>query len=82
MARSPAIKRLPIPCSRCGGSGRAWTTDPATLRARREWAGLSLREFARRIGFTPAYISDVELGRRNATDAIVAQYEDLREATE
>lgn len=37
----------------------------ATVRTIREAAGISLRELARRLGWTPAYVSDIELGRRN-----------------
>lgn len=35
------------------------------MREIRENAGISLRELARRLGWTPAYVSDIELGRRN-----------------
>jgi len=34
-------------------------------RAIREKAGLSVREVARRMGFSAAYISDLELGKRH-----------------
>ena len=37
----------------------------ATVREIREAAGISLREVARHLGWTPAYVSDIELGRRN-----------------
>lgn len=36
-----------------------------TVREIREAAGISLRELARRLGWSAAYVSDIELGRRN-----------------
>jgi transcriptional regulator with XRE-family HTH domain len=36
-----------------------------TVRTIREAAGISLRELARRLGWSAAYVSDIELGRRN-----------------
>lgn len=53
-------------CRRCGGSG----TEPdmkafgEAVRAEREKRGWSLREFARRARCSPAYVHDVEYGRR------------------
>ena len=38
------------------------------LRMLREEEDVSLRELARKIGCSPAYLSDVELGRRFPTD--------------
>lgn len=35
------------------------------IREAREKKGISLRELARRIGKSAAYVSDIELGRRN-----------------
>lgn len=63
------------PCSRCGAARRV--VNPAWLRERRRRAGLSLREMARRLEFSPAYISDVETGKRHAVAHIVAAYEAL-----
>ena len=37
----------------------------ATVREIREAAGTSLRELARRLGWSAAYVSDIERGRRN-----------------
>lgn len=61
------IKNLPgITCPTCGGHGKV--PDPRTigslLKTERKAKGLSLREIARRMEFTPAYISDLEHGRR------------------
>ncbi len=43
-------------------------------RADRERAGLSLRMVAKRMGFTPPYISDLELGRRNWSTELVEAF--------
>jgi Ribonuclease G/E len=74
----PAIKRASCPCDRCGGKGRIIKADPASLRARREAAGLTLGAFAKSEPKTSvAYASDVELGRRNTTAKVIAKYEAL-----
>lgn len=54
------------PCSRCGGTGREmdWRDLGRRVRAAREKAGLSLRSVAARVGCSPAYLSDLEHGRR------------------
>lgn len=40
------------------------------IRKRRTTAGISLRELARRLKITPAYLSDLELGRRFPSRAV------------
>jgi len=40
----------------------------------REYKNVSLRELARRLGFSAAYLSDVELGRRGCSNALLANY--------
>lgn len=77
--RLPAIKVDQATCKRCGGRGKVRTVHPASLRERRKAAGLGLREFAKKIGVTPAYLSDVELGRRGVTARMVEAYEGLGE---
>ena len=72
MSRRP--RTLTLPCPRCDGRGLIQRVDGASLREIREDAYLSLREFAERIGLSAAYVSDVELGRRRATEKIVEQY--------
>lgn len=64
-------------CLACEGSGNVTRVSGAWLRARRKSAGVSLREFARRIGFSAAYVSDIERGQRMCTALIEAQYEKL-----
>lgn len=53
-------------CPHCGGTGRV--PDPRNtgdlLRKARERKGLGLREFAERVGCSPAYVCDLEHGRR------------------
>lgn len=45
------------------------------LRAAREAAGAGLREIARRTHYSPAYLSDIERGKRPAPADVVAAYE-------
>jgi len=55
------------PCPRCDGTGRI-PDDRALgqhMRVRRERTGLSLRDMAKRCGWSAAYVSDLELGRRS-----------------
>lgn len=70
------IKAQRVPCPCCGAPRRGWKFRGEDLRAAREAAGLSLRELARRIELSPAYLSDLELDRRNITAAVVAKYEE------
>jgi DNA-binding transcriptional regulator YiaG len=71
---SSRLRTLKAPCPRCDGRGELERVDGASLREIRENAYLGLREFAERIGLSAAYVSDVELGRRRATEKIVEQY--------
>lgn len=63
------------PCPTCGAPRSIVNGD--WLREQRERARLTLREVARRLGFSAPYISDIELGRRNCTPAILEFYEQL-----
>lgn len=72
-------KYLPDVCPICG-TPRA-VVDGAYLRRLRERAGLTLREMARRAGYTPAYLCDIEHNRRSRLPAIVAAYEQAAEET-
>jgi DNA-binding XRE family transcriptional regulator len=55
-----------LECPRCGGSGRI--ANPAAtgdlFRRARTKMGLTLREAARRMGISAAYLSDLERGNR------------------
>lgn len=66
-----------VPCPHCGGKGTVEKADPGSLREVRLAAGLSLRRLGEVIGVTAMYLWDVEHGRRNATDRIVAGYRGL-----
>jgi transcriptional regulator with XRE-family HTH domain len=43
------------------------------MRRRRDELDLSLREFAKRLDCSAAFISDVELGRRHPSDKVLAE---------
>jgi transcriptional regulator with XRE-family HTH domain len=47
------------------------------IRELRERHDLSLREFAKRLGSTPAHVSDIELGRRNPSDELLQKISTL-----
>lgn len=46
------------------------------LRAIREHAGMSMREVARALGFSPSYLCDLEIGRRAWNAVLVRDYLD------
>lgn len=53
-------------CHRCGGSGKEpdWTQLGNVVRRERARQGLGLRELARAVGCSPAFVSDIEAGKR------------------
>lgn len=65
-----------MPCPRCNGKGRI--PDPRVFgmaaRVLRKSAGLSLREVARRMGFSAPYVCDLEYGRRQWTNCLMNNY--------
>lgn len=65
------------PCDKCGGSGER--ENPAyrgqEMRKLRKEAGLGLREIARKMGFSAAYVSDLELGRRGWSGDLIRAYQ-------
>lgn len=65
-------------CNHCGGPKKS--VNPAWLRTKRESAGRSLRALARQMGYSASFLSDVELGRRNANKRVIATYESLKSA--
>jgi predicted transcriptional regulator len=75
--KAAKLRTVKRPCKACGGKGAIESVDPTALRTRREDAGVSMGEMARRLGFSVPYISDVELGRRNVTERVAAEYEKL-----
>lgn len=77
----PARKRPEIggrPCPRCNGTG----TIPddramgAAMRQRREAAGLSLYDLAKKLGLSASYLCDLELGRRQWSGTNIERYEE------
>ena len=71
------LVRVNYVCEACGGTGGIDGVDPKSMRRHREAKGVGLRELARRLDFSASYLSDVERGRRTATDRIVKEYEKL-----
>ncbi len=63
-------------CDKCGGSGKAIDQHQTAkqLRALRESHNVSAVAVAARMGFTPAFIGDLEHGRRNWTPDKVISY--------
>lgn len=64
-------------CLACDGEGTTRRPDGLAMRAARKAAGRSLRSMAAEIGCSVAYLSDVELGRRNGNPEILRAYEAL-----
>jgi predicted transcriptional regulator len=68
------MKQRPVgfdtqPCQHCGGTGQVLNDADvgAKLRRLREDSGKSLRDVAKALGLSAAYVSDLELGRRRWT---------------
>lgn len=51
------------------------------IRELRDAADLSLRECAARLGISPAFLSDIELGRRHPSDRVLADIAKLLRTT-
>lgn len=75
MAKAEVAKFRNAPCCQCGSPQSV--IDGGWLRARRLRAGLTLREMARRTGFSAPYICDIELNRRKCLPNMRAAYEAL-----
>ena len=56
-------------CRYCKGRGYKFVVNGKRLRQIRTLRGLSLRELARRAKVSAAYMSDIELGRRQPAEA-------------
>ncbi len=65
-------------CPRCGGTGQHVAVNPAWMVARRKAAGLTLRDVARRLEFSAAYVCDMEKGRRAVSVKVHAFYKSLK----
>lgn len=62
-------------CVTCGAT--KVVVNGAWLRQRRLGAGLKLKDMASRLGHGVAYLSDIELDRRNCSPRVRAAYEAL-----
>ena len=64
------------PCYRCNGSGKLLDELKvgAMMRSLRSKKGYSLYDIARRMKYTPPYISDLELGKRQWRQELVDRY--------
>lgn len=65
------------PCVRCNGTGEIENAAyrGQEMRKLRQATGLPLREVARRMGKSAAYISDLELGRRGWSGELIRAYQ-------
>jgi transcriptional regulator with XRE-family HTH domain len=63
------------PCPHCG-TPRA-VANGLWLREQRKRAGYSLRDFAKRVGVSAAYICDIEHNRRNCLPAMRDAYDNI-----
>lgn len=54
----------------------------AFIRRMRDERDISLREFAKRIGCTPPFVSDMEHGRRNPSDEVLGEIARVLEVSE
>jgi predicted transcriptional regulator len=66
-----------IDCPHCGGKGKIESDGSVGLRwrKRRLSSGLSLRRLAYYMQISPAYLSDLELGRRGWNTGLERRYE-------
>lgn len=74
MSRDVSPERR-VRCPHCGN----WTTvvNGLWLREKRKRAGLSLREMARRLDLSAAYVSDIERNNRGASQDVQIAYDRL-----
>jgi predicted transcriptional regulator len=65
------------PCERCNGTGERENAvyRGQEMRKLREASGMSLRRVAELMGLSAAYISDLELGRRDWSLKLITAYE-------
>lgn len=60
------------PCPRCYGTG--YLEDTSKFRLKREFAAITLRDMAKTLGVSAAYLSDMERGRRNFTPSMSEKF--------
>lgn len=62
------------PCGHCQGAGGSVVESGLSLRSIRLKENISLRAVARAASLSAAFVSDVELGRRKANQALLDAY--------
>jgi len=72
---SMKIRWLDAACPTCGQMRRV--VNPQSLKEVREEAGVSQREFAKSLGFSAPYISDIENGNRSCSARVLEAYQEL-----
>ncbi len=72
----PPTRTIEVPCPHCGQP--MTVTNGLYLRELREQAGLTQRQFGKRIKASGPHISDWERNRRVAPDAVVEAYRALK----
>ena len=65
------MKKTPVPCEHCNGTGTVEIYTGDTLRARRHELGLSLTEMADEIGYNRATIHQMETGANKPNKAVI-----------
>lgn len=61
-------------CPRCGGSGKVQNDSQIGAQMRILRGSMSLRELGAKLGFSAAYLSDLELGRRRWSAKLQESY--------
>lgn len=71
------------PCPFCAGTGKIYKelATMGLLRSQRRLKGLTAKGVAASLGISPQYLSDLEMGRRRVSCAIVEQYLAILEET-
>lgn len=62
------------PCPRCNGDGEWLHIDGEEMRRARKAKGVGLRELAEKLHLSAAYLSDLELGRRQFSEDTARTY--------
>lgn len=55
-------------CPTCNGEGQIRRVDGTAIRRRRQESDISLRAMALKLEISPAYLSDMELGKRQMSE--------------
>lgn len=69
--------RIKMPCRSCDGAGFNYVNNGAWIREKREKVGISLRNAAKKLEISASFLSDIELGKRNASYRVMNFFENL-----